>query len=211
MYKITKLNLFLAILLLPISVWAAMSSTNYYIYADSVETGGGLSTGGVYSLEDTLGEGVISQTGGATYNINAGYQAMVLGSLSMNISNYAINLGDLSTTSISISTTTVTITTDAADGYAMSIQTAGWTLGTPLTPIGIGGEINAGTEGYGIAVVGTDAVTTTNRGISDGLPLAQKLIPGTGVTDLVFKAAISPLTVSGARSQSVSIAVSANF
>ncbi len=204
---ITKLNLFLAILLLPISVWAAMSSTNYYIYADSVETGGGLSAGGVYGLEDTLGEDIISQTGSATYSINAGYQAMVLGSLSMNISSNAINLGDLSTTSISMSTTTVTITTDAANGYFMSVQMAG---ANPLIAVA-DGEVTLGEEEYGIAVVGVDAVTTTDRGIVGGLPLAQKLFPGTGVNDLVFKAAIATSTSPGTRSQSVVIAVSANF
>jgi len=207
MKTITKLNLMLAILLLPISVWAAMSSTNYYIYADSVETGGGLSAGGVYSLEDTLGEGIISQTGGTTYIINAGYQAMVFGSLSMNISSNAINLGTLSTTTVITNTTTVTISTDAADGYYMSIQTAG---ANPLSAVN-DGEVTAGQEEYGLAVVGADAVTTTDQGITTGLPLAQKLTPGTGVNDLVFKAAISPTTISGNRSQSVVIGVSANF
>ncbi len=210
MKTITKLNLMLAILLLPISVWAAMSSTNYYIYADSVETGGGLSAGGVYSLEDTLGEGIISQTGGTTYNINAGYQAMVLGSLSMNISSNAINLGTLSTTTVITNTTTVTISTDAADGYYMSIQTAS---ANPLTAVS-DDEVTAGQEEYGLAVVGADAIVLTDQGITTGLPLAQKLTPGTGVNDLVFKAAISPTTVSsnpGNKSQSIVIGVSANF
>ena len=207
MKKFAKINLALAILMLPVCVFSAMSSTNYYIYADSVETGGGLSAGGVYNLEDTLGEGVISQTGATTYNINAGYQAMVLGSLSMNISNNSIALGDLSTTTVSTATTTVTVSTDAATGYFMSIQTAG---ANPLIAVS-DGEVTAGQEEYGIAVVGSDAVTTTDRGIVGGLPLAQKLISGTGVNDLVFKAAISPTTASGARSQSISIAVSANF
>jgi hypothetical protein len=207
MKKFAKINLALAILMLPVCVFSAMSSTNYYIYADSVETGGGLSTGGVYSLEDTLGEGIISQTGATTYNINAGYQAMVLGSLSMNISNNSITLGDLSTTTVSTATTTVTISTDAATGYFMSIQTAG---ANPLIAVS-DGEVTAGQEEYGIAVVGSDAVTTTDRGIVGGLPLAQKLISGTGVNDLVFKASISPTTISGNRSQSIVIGVSANF
>lgn len=208
MKKFAKINLVLAILMLPVCVFAAMSSTNYYIYADSVETGGGLSAGGVYGLEDTLGEGIISQTGGTTYNINAGYQAMVLGSLSMNISSNVINLGTLSTTTVSMSTTTVTITTDASDGYYMSIQTAG---ANPLIAVG-DGEVTAGQEEYGIEVIGSDAiVTTTDQGITGGLPLAQKLTPGTGVNDLVFKASISPTTISGDKSQSVVIGVSANF
>ena len=58
--------------MLPISVLAAMSSTNYMIYADSLETGGGLSSGGGYNLEDTIGEGIISGSVGSNYTIKAG-------------------------------------------------------------------------------------------------------------------------------------------
>ncbi len=206
--KIFGISLIAMILVLPISVLAAMSSTNYYIYADSVETGGGLSSGGVYDLEDTLGEGVISQTSGATYNINAGYQAMVLGSLSMNISNNSIDLGDLNASSVSVASTTVTITTDAQTGYSLSVQSVS---GSGLTAVS-DGEVTAGQEEYGLAVVGTDAVTTTDQGIMAGLVLANNAGPVIGrQSELVFKAAISPSTPSGARSQSITVGVSANF
>lgn len=206
--KIFGISLIAMILVLPISVLAAMSSTNYYIYADSVETGGGLSSGGVYDLEDTLGEGVISQTSGATYNINAGYQAMVLGSLSMNISNNSIDLGDLNASSVSVASTTVTITTDAQTGYSLSVQSVS---GSGLTAVS-DGEVTAGQEEYGLAVVGTDAVTTTDQGIMAGLVLANNAGPVIGrQSELVFKAAISPSTPSGVRSQSITVGVSANF
>ena len=36
--------------------WAAMSSTNYYIYAEVISVGGVLSTSSAYSLQDTVGE-----------------------------------------------------------------------------------------------------------------------------------------------------------
>ena len=204
----TKLNLIIAVLMLPVSVWAAMSSTNYYIYADSVETGGGLSSGGAYDLEDTLGEGVVSQINSATYDIKAGYQAMVLGSLSMNISDNSIDLGDLNISSVNVASTTVTITTDAQTGYSMSVQSVS---GSGLTAVS-DGEVTAGQEEYGLAVVGTDAVTTTDQGIISGLILANNTGPVIGrQSELVFKASISPSTPSGVRSQSVTIGVSSNF
>lgn len=208
MKQFAKLNLIAAFLLLPVSVLAAMSSTNYMIYADSVETGGGLSTGGNYSLEDTYGEGIVSGSVGSTYNINAGYQAMVLGSLSMNISNETITLGDLNTAAINVASTTVTITTDAATGYSMSVQSVS---GTGLAAVS-DGEVTAGQEEYGLAVVGIDAVTTTDRGLTSSLILANSDGPVTGrQTDLVFKAAISSTTTPGSRSQTIGIGVSANL
>jgi len=210
MQNFTKLNLFLVILLLPISVLAAMSSTNYYIYADSVETGGGLSTGGVYDLEDTTGEGIISQTGSATYAINAGYQAMVLGSLSMNINNTSLSLGTLSTTSVSMASTTVTISTDASTGYSMSILGVSGSVG--LAPASSSSPVTAGIEGYGIAVVGLDKAFAWDEEVKSGLVLAGNSGPVIGrQTDLIFKAAISPTTTAGYRSQTVTIGVSANF
>ena len=210
MKKFAKINLWLAVLLFPLVVFSAMSSTNYYIYADSVETGGGLSTGGNYSLEDTLGEGLISETSGPSYTINAGYQAMVLGSLSMNVSNSAINLGNLSTTAVVSDNTTITITTDSSSGYVMSVSSNSWT-GTPLVSVS-DGEVTAGQEEYGLALIGDDVVTTTDRGIIDSLPLALNSGPVSGKqTTLVFKAAISPSTVAGSRSHSVNVGVSANF
>ena len=215
MKKFTKLNLIATILLLPVSVWAAMSSTNYTIYADSVETGGGLSSGGVYRLEDTIGEGVVSQSSSSTYDIKAGYQAMVLGSLSMNIDNTSLNFGTLSTTTVSLVTTTVTVTADAESGYSMSVQSMSWT-GTPLTDVN-DGTVTAGQEEYGIAVSGADIPLlptpfTDDRSIEAGRLLATKSSPAIGSqTVLSFKAAISSGTSVGSRSQTVVIGVSANF
>jgi len=214
MYQFTKLNLIVAILMLPVSVLAAMSSTNYYIYADSVETGGGLSSGGAYSIEDTIGQGFVSESEslGSTYKIKAGYQAMVIGSLSLNISDNSIDLGSLSTTTVTSASTIVTVTTDSESGYSASIQSAIWT-GTPLTDV-VDGTVDVGQEEYGIAVSGPDIplAFTDDRSVIAGRVLANKTYAATGSqTTITFKAAISPSTSSGDRSQAVEIAVSANL
>lgn len=208
MYQFAKLNLFVAMLMLPISVLAAMSSTNYMIYADSLETGGGLSSGGGYNLEDTIGEGIISGSAGSTYNIKAGYQAMVLGSLAMNIDNYTLNLGDLSTTEIKSASTTLTITTDSISGYSASVQSVS---GTGLTAVS-DGTVTVGEEEYGLAVSGSDAVFADDRSVIAGRILANKTSPAIGSQTMVtFKAAISSTTPSGSKNQTISIGVSANF
>jgi len=208
MYKFAKLNLFIAMLMLPISVLAAMSSTNYMIYADSLETGGGLSSGGGYNLEDTIGEGIISGSVGSNYTIKAGYQAMVLGSLALNIDNYTLNLGDLSTTEIKSASTTITITTDSASGYSASVQSV---IGVGLTAVS-DGSVTIGEEEYGMAVSGSDAVFADDRSVIAGRVLANKTSPAIGSqTEVTFKAAISSTTPSGDKSQIVNIGVSANF
>ncbi len=212
MKKIAKLNLIVAILMLPVSVLAAMSSTNYYIYADSVESGGGLSSGGAYSIEDTMGEGFVSKSIGSAYKINAGYQAMVLGTLSMNISNGTISLGDLSTFTVSSASTTVTVTTDAENGYSMSIQSISW---ADLTLADVAdGTVTVGQEEYGVAVSGPDIplAFTDDRSVVAGRVLANKTSEAVGSqTVITFKASISSDTSSGDRSQAVGIAVSANL
>lgn len=194
--------------MLPISVLAAMSSTNYMIYADSLETGGGLSSGGGYNLEDTIGEGIISGSVGSNYTIKAGYQAMVLGSLALNIDNYTLNLGDLSTTEIKSASTTITITTDSASGYSASVQSV---IGVGLTAVS-DGSVTIGEEEYGMAVSGSDAVFADDRSVIAGRVLANKTSPAIGSqTEVTFKAAISSTTPSGDKSQIVNIGVSANF
>ncbi|MDO9509890.1 MAG: hypothetical protein Q7J14_01215 [Candidatus Magasanikbacteria bacterium] len=209
MKKIAGLNLIIALLMLPISVLAAMSSTNYMIYADSLETGGGLSGGGNYSLEDTIGEGIISGSAGSIYNIKAGYQAMVLGSLAMNINNNSLSLGDLSTTEIKSASTTITITTDSTSGYSLSIQSVS---GVGLTAVGVDGTVDIGVEEYGLAVSGFDAVFANDRSVTAGQILANKTSPAVGSqTIITFKAAISSATTQGDKSQVVSVGVSANF
>ena len=193
---------------IPINVFAAMSSTNYYIYADSVETGGGLSTGGVYSLQDTLGESPSDFSTSSAYEIRAGYQYMERGYLSIDVATPSLNLGTLSTSSVSSASTDVTIGTDSATGYSMFISAVS---GSVITAVG-DGSVTAGVEEYGFSASGSDSQVIGDVAVAASTLVAATSTPvGGGVTNMTFKASITGSTASGNYSQTVTVSASANI
>lgn len=100
-----------------------MSSSNYRLDADSVNTGGNYSSSTSYISEDTMGEVATGVASSTSYSISAGYHAM--GQSSISISTAA----DVTLDSISgilggesSATSTWTVTTDNASGYTLSIK-----------------------------------------------------------------------------------------
>ncbi len=185
-----------------------MSSTNYTIFADSVDSGGVLSTGGAYSLQDTAGESPAGYTTSSTYTVIGGYQAMDWSVLSMDIDTSTINLGTLSTSAVASASAVVTVTADASTGYVLSV---GSTSGSSLAVV-TDGSVTAGSEEYGVAVSGPDAVFGDDEAITASLNLSSSSTPVTSAqTTLTFKAAISTASVAGGRSQSVTLTASTNI
>lgn len=195
-------------LLLPAHLLAAMSSTDYYIYADNVGVGGALSTGGIYSVEDTVGESPAGVASSSIYEVRGGYQYMERGSMSLFISESALNLGTLSSSTVSIATTTATVTTDSSTGYTMSV---GAVSGTSLAAVA-DGEVTTSSEEYGIAVSGVGAAFANERAIAATLALASSSTPVSGdATILTFKASMANGSAAGAYSQTVTVSATANF
>lgn len=185
-----------------------MSSTNYTIFADSIDSGGGLSVGGVYSLEDTIGESAVGSIVSSTYEILGGYQAMDWSVLQIEIDTNSIDLGSLTTAQVASSSALVSVTANAASGYVLSVGSVG---GSSLAPVS-DGAVTAGQEEYGVAVSSADAVFNDDREIIAGLNLS---VSSTAVvaapSSLVFKAAISAGTAAGVRSQSIILTASTNI
>lgn len=206
-------KLFLAACLVGASFWplaanGLMTSTNYTIYADSIETGGGLSTGGIYSLESTLGESPSGVATSSAYEIRAGYQYMVRGYLTMSLSANSVSLGNLSQTAVNAANVTATVSTDSWTGYTLSISAVS---GSPLSSVG-DGTVTAGSEEYGIAAAGAQSVVSGDVAIAAGTTVASSALPiDSSQTVLTFKAAISSATASGARSQTITLTASANI
>lgn len=209
-----KVSLFIGAILLgflafPPTSWGVMSSTNYTIFADSIDSGGGLSTGGVYSLQDTIGESPVGFTTSSMYEVIGGYQAMDLSSLSISIDTDIINLGVLDIDLVASSSAVVSVTAGAADGYVLSVASVG---GTSLAAVS-DGTVSAGTEEYGVAVSGAHAAFANDQAVVAGLNLATSASPATSPaqTTLTFKASISGSSVEGGRSQSIILMASANI
>ena len=206
-----SVHLFFAILFsltLPIPTSAVMTSTNYYIYADTIDTGGILSTSSAYRIQDTIGETSASFTTSSSYIIHGGFQGSEQGSLSLTFSASAVGLGSLTTGAVASGSSIATITTDSATGYSLSI---GSVSGSSLASVS-DGTVTAGVEEYGVAVSGTDSAFVTDQGVTAGLVLASFNAPvNNSQTTLTFKAAISGASSAGAYSQTVTIAASANL
>jgi hypothetical protein len=111
-------------LLIPILVFAQMSSTNYQIKSDSINFGGNQSASSSYGLSDTLGESATGRQSSANYQLEAGFQQF--NRFGISISDVvSVDLGSISgiaEASVSADGTWV-VTTNDPDGYELSIRT----------------------------------------------------------------------------------------
>ncbi|OGH94187.1 MAG: hypothetical protein A2538_01485 [Candidatus Magasanikbacteria bacterium RIFOXYD2_FULL_41_14] len=194
------------------SLRAAMSSTDYYIYADDFSVGGGLSSGGSYSLQDTVGQSPTDISTGGSYALHSGYQYQTLGSISLSISDSSLSLGTLTSTGASsTAATTATITTDSATGYVLSISNVS---GTSLAAVSDGAVDGDGSsEEYGVAASGSDAAFGTDQAVTSSLALASNAgaVSGGSATILTFKAVRGAASEAGSKSQSITLSAVANF
>jgi hypothetical protein len=192
----------------PAKSLGVMSSSNYTIFADSIDSGGMLSASGTYSLEDTIGESPVATSTGGTYEIIPGYQAMDWNVLLLEVPNGTIDFGTLTLGEVASSTMIFSISSNAASGYVLSV---GSVSGTGLTNVA-DGSVTAGQEEYGLAVSGVDASFADDRGVTAGLNIAASSSPVVLADTMVtFKAAISSASVAGARSQSIVFSISTNL
>lgn len=210
-------NIFLLITLgaglwYPFAVLGAMSSTNYYIYADSVGVnGGGLSVTGTYSLEDTLGESPVGVATSTSYEARGGYQAMERGELSLAISSASLSLGTLSASAVNTASTTLTVSSDASTGYTLSVGSVSGSLATSFHAVS-DSSVTAGSEEYGASGSGGDNQLSGDVAITNGLVVASANTPRVNsATVLTFKAAMSNATVAGPYSETITFTASANF
>ena len=196
---------------LPTVVLAAMSSTDYYIYADTLDFGGGVGTSTDFNLQGSVGGEVAPGISTSTsYQVNSGFQAMERGGLTLTLDSNNINFGLLSTVGTVVnSSLTATVGTDSATGYNLSV---GNVNGNFLTAVADGSvDGSAGSEEYGLAVTGTHAAYITDQAVVDNLLLAYSTIPVTSdPTILVFKAVRGTASQSKTYNQTLTLTAAAN-
>lgn len=208
MRKFFTTILTLLLLGLPVSTRTEMTSASYTIYADSVNTGGILSTGGDYSLEDTIGESPLGVNTGGVFEVRGGYQAMIRSSLSLTVDNSNLNLGTLSSSTIATASTTAEITTDDDFGYTLSI---GSVVGTAIASV-TDGSVTVGTEEYGFSVSGSDSLFSGDVAVTSAIQISASSTPvNASQTILDFKASISSGTAPGTYTQNISLIASTNL
>lgn len=211
MYK--KSLLFLVVilsgfLLFPSTSLGLMSSTNYTIFADTVDSGGILSASGTFSLQDSVGESPVGSTSSSIYEVIGGFQAMDFSALVISISTSTIDLGSLTVDQVASSSAVVSVSADADSGYVLSV---GSVSGSSLANVS-DGSVTAGHEEYGVAVSGIDSAFNNDRAITAGLNLSSSSTPvDSAQTTLTFKAAMSSASTAGSRSQLITLTASTSI
>ncbi len=198
-------------LAVPSLVLAAMSSTNYYIYADSIDFGGGVGTSTSYGLQDTLGGYAVGISTSTSYQVRAGYQAAEIGTLSLLLDGNSVNFGTLNSAGVVISSSVAaTVNTDSATGYTLSVSGVS---GNSLAAVTDGTVDGAGsTEEYGLAVSGSHAAYVSDAAIISGLVLSSVSVPASSdVTTLTFKAVRSSGSTANTYSQDLILTAAANI
>lgn len=199
-------------ILAPSVVFSAMSSTNYYIYADTVDFGGGLATSTSYDLQDSVGGGdSVGISTSTSYEVRAGYQAAVKGSLTMSLSSGNANIGSLGASGVVVSSSViVTMETNSITGYTLSISSVG---GTSLAAVSDGAvDGDGGSEEYGLGLIGSNRIFSNDQAVVSGLVLVSSSVPVlSDQSTLIFKAVRATNSGAASYSQSVTLTASANI
>ncbi len=198
----------------PVCALGAMSSTNYSITADTVDTGG-YTTSTNYGIFGALGEwqGFTSST---NYSLNGGFSG-IWGdnSITFSMNSSSVSLGTLSTAAVGSVTNYASSTTNYAGGYALYVsEISGLASGSNVIDDVVDGSVTAGNEEYGIRTSGTSGLyNSSDTAITtDWKKIAEKTSAVTADSvGVIFNVAISPSTPSGTYSQTVSFAAVAQF
>jgi len=209
MRKILATIFIFGILAMPLRADCLMTSTQYTIYADSIDTGGIFSSGGIYEIEDTIGESPVGSVTGGIYEVRGGYQYMSSSTLSILVSASSVNLGVFYPSVVRTADSVVTISTVSDSGYTLSINSVS---GTSMTAVA-DGAVTAGSAEYGMAASGADSLVSGDVAVTAPLSLASSATPVQNrQTTLTFKASMAWSTaLSASYSQNIVLVASANF
>ncbi len=193
-------------LLFPLPLFCAMSSADYFIFADSINSGE-VFTSGAYRLESTIGESPVGFATSSSYEVRGGYQAMDRSQLSMIISNTSLNLGNLDSSQINTANTTIGITTDNSSGYVLSISAVS---GSAITSVS-DGNVTVGDTEYGFSATGSDSLISNDVSVEVRSVAATSTVATNSQTVLTFKASISDSSIPSSYSQTITFTVANNF
>ncbi|MEI8343753.1 MAG: hypothetical protein WCF93_02260 [Candidatus Moraniibacteriota bacterium] len=118
----------------------AMSSANYQINADSINSGGNLSSSSNFKTFDSIGENFTGNMASTNFAVGEGLAPMTTYSLTLALDSSMKNLGTVVAGTPMTATTTASVTTDAWGGYDLYIaqnndlkHTDGLTMIAPIS------------------------------------------------------------------------------
>lgn len=214
------LNIFLQLallgaFLLPANVLAvSLDSTNFTIFDNSINTGGGRTTSTNFILESTIGE-FSGNTTSTNFSSRSGFQAIEAEpKLTMVLSANSVALGILSSGSVSSGSLTVVATTNARSGYSVKVS-EDYNLHSGSNDISdvTDGAVSIGHEEYGISTSGSAGqLNSSDTAISGTVTVASNSsFASAEQTTVTFEASMDSATFNGSYSHTVTFTAVANF
>jgi hypothetical protein len=200
------------ILAVPSLVFSAMSSTNYYLYADSVDFGGGVGTSTNYSLQESMGGYAVGISTSTNFEVRAGFQSAEIGSLSLSLGGISLlNLGSLTNAGdVASGNVVATVGTNSGTGYTLSVTGVSGTSLADVLDTAVDGA--GGIEEYGLAVSGSHADYAIDKAIVNNLVLSSVAAPvSSDNTTLTFKVVRSATSAVATYSQLITLTAAANI
>ncbi|PJA89718.1 MAG: hypothetical protein CO137_02810 [Candidatus Magasanikbacteria bacterium CG_4_9_14_3_um_filter_32_9] len=191
----------------------AMTGGDFEIYADAFNVVSTVSsTGGIFTLYDTMGEFGVATSTGNTFTLSAGFQALNKGILSFTQSASSIDLGALTKMAVNSANVVLTVTTDSETGYAISMTEDGdLRSGVNIIDDVADGSVTMDKEEYGITMTGTGALFSDDRAITNGLAIVST--SGSAIrsqSTAIFKASVISVTPVGDYSHNVTFTLTVN-
>lgn len=144
------------------SVFAQSSSTNYKVEETFFGTGGELDAcSSQYCSRQSAGETAVGNTSSTNYQAQAGFNTTDVPFLEFNVTNGAVDLGVLSTSSTATTTGTFSVRAYLASGYVVlnasdPPRNGAYSINALTTPT----AASTGTEQFGINLVANTSPTT---------------------------------------------------
>ncbi len=150
-----------------------MSSTNYRIQFDSINTGGGMGTSTNFKIEDTVGEVATGNSSSTSYNLYAGYQNMDQNTtLSITAPSSVVLLPSIGglTGGTADGQSAVAVSTNGSSGYSLYVNASSNpalasasssfnNLSTTNNTPNFNWQVPATSSAFGFTPEGTDIVT----------------------------------------------------
>ena len=217
-FIITLVLISLISLIFPQIDLAAMSSTNYILWMDSLNFGGEeTSSSSNYKLRDTMGEIGTGTLESENYRSLVGFrQAEPEPMISFWISANSLDFGVIPLNSVATTNHTISTRTNAERGYTTTIyedENLRTGFGDDIDDV-IDGEVTANSEEYGIRTSGAEGqMNGADTAITSDAQIVASYSSWINLSTvtITYKVSISPITPAGYYSHAVTLVTTGKF
>ena len=202
-----------------ITLAGTMSSTSFVITSDDLNAGGGNSSSTSFVSESTAGGTATGEnTSSTSFASCAGYPCTLqseASEISFSVFPNVVLLDTLTSDMVITGSTTITTSMNSSSGYHTVAYTDGYFRTDNGAYVGLvsDGTVTAGSNEYGVGLVGLDRVFSDDRAITTA-PLDIATNPSSvtnSSVDVIFKVAASGMNPAGSYRQTVTFVTTGSF